>query len=49
MKLSQALGILENFRKNGHVDPDLLDVFLSQGVYVNYAREFLDRSQIDRA
>ncbi len=48
MKLSQALGILENFRKNGHVDPDLLDVFLSQGVYVNYAREFLDRSQIDR-
>ncbi|HEX6736183.1 MAG TPA: HD domain-containing phosphohydrolase [Azonexus sp.] len=47
MKLSQALKILENFRNNGHVDPDLLDVFVRSGVYRKYAEAFLGAQQID--
>jgi HD-GYP domain-containing protein (c-di-GMP phosphodiesterase class II) len=47
MKLSQAMSIMANFRKNGHIDPDLFDVFLRQGVYRRYAEKFLDPGQID--
>jgi HD-GYP domain-containing protein (c-di-GMP phosphodiesterase class II) len=47
MKLSQAMGIMANFKKNGHIDPDLFDVFVRQGVYRRYAEQFLDREQID--
>ncbi|MDO8786504.1 MAG: HD domain-containing phosphohydrolase [Sulfuritalea sp.] len=47
MKLSQAMGIMANFRKNGHIDPDLFDVFVKQGVYRRYAKQFLDPAQID--
>ncbi|MBU0751987.1 MAG: GAF domain-containing protein [Gammaproteobacteria bacterium] len=47
MKLSQALSIMENFRKNGHIDPDLFDVFIQQKVYLQYAKRFLDQAQID--
>ncbi len=47
MKLSQAMGIMSNFRKNGHIDPDLFDVFVKQGIYHRYAEQFLDPTQID--
>ena len=47
MKLSQALGIMRNFVGNGHIDPDLFDVFLRQGVWRQYAQQFLDPAQID--
>jgi HD-GYP domain-containing protein (c-di-GMP phosphodiesterase class II) len=47
MKLSQALEILGKFRLNGHVDPDLFDVFVKQKVYLNYAANFLDQRQRD--
>jgi len=47
MKLSQAMSILGNFCKNGHIDPDLFDVFLKEKVYLKYAERFLDASQID--
>jgi HD-GYP domain-containing protein (c-di-GMP phosphodiesterase class II) len=47
MKLSQAMQIMANFKKNGHIDPELFDVFLAQGVYRKYAEAFLDREQID--
>jgi len=47
MKLSQAMGIMGNFKKNGHIDPDLFDVFVKQGVYRRYAEQFLDPAQID--
>jgi len=47
MKLSQAMGIMANFRKNGHIDPDLFDVFVREGVYRRYAEQFLDPAQID--
>jgi len=47
MKLSQAMGIMANFKRNGHIDPDLFDVFVRQGVYLRYAEQFLDAQQID--
>jgi HD-GYP domain-containing protein (c-di-GMP phosphodiesterase class II) len=47
MKLSQAMNIMGNFKKNGHIDPDLFDVFVKQGVYRRYAEQFLDPVQID--
>ncbi|MCF8155051.1 MAG: GAF domain-containing protein [Rhodoferax sp.] len=47
MKLSQAMGIMHKFRMGGHIDPDLFDIFVQQGVYLRYAHQFLDPWQID--
>jgi len=47
MKLSQAMSIMVNFKKIGHIDPDLFDVFVEEQVYLKYARQFLDPAQID--
>jgi len=45
--LSESLEILGRFRQNGHIDPDLFEVFIRQKVYLKYARQFLDPEQID--
>jgi HD-GYP domain-containing protein (c-di-GMP phosphodiesterase class II) len=45
--LSESLSILAKFKQNGHVDPDLFDVFVREKVYLKYALEFLDPAQID--
>jgi len=45
--LSESLGILGRFKENGHIDPDLFDIFVREKVYLRYAREFLDPEQID--
>lgn len=47
MKLSQAMGIMHKFKMGGHIDPDLFDIFVSEGVYLRYAHQFLDPWQID--
>ncbi len=47
MKLSQAMGIMQRFKQNGHIDPDLFDVFVGEQVYLRYAEQFLDPWQID--
>ena len=47
MKLSQALRILHNFRDNGHIDPDLFEVFLKSGVAQRYGAQFLRPEQCD--
>jgi HD-GYP domain-containing protein (c-di-GMP phosphodiesterase class II) len=47
MKLSQALSILENFKNNGHIDPDLHEIFVKAEVYCKYAAEFLAAQQVD--
>ena len=47
MKLSQAMGIMHRFKQNGHIDPDLFDVFVAEKVYLQYAERFLDPWQID--
>jgi hypothetical protein len=47
MKLSQATSIMQKFKETGHIDPDLFDVFMQQGVYLRYAEQFLSPWQID--
>jgi len=47
MTLSKAMGIMNNFKRNGHIDPDLFDVFVRQRVYQTYAEQFLEKHQID--
>jgi HD-GYP domain-containing protein (c-di-GMP phosphodiesterase class II) len=46
--LSEALTILGKFKLNGHIDPDLFDVFMWEKVYEKYAREFMPPEQIDQ-
>jgi HD-GYP domain-containing protein (c-di-GMP phosphodiesterase class II) len=45
--LSESLRILGNFKLNGHIDPDLFDIFVRKKVYLRYAEQFLDREQVD--
>ncbi|HEU0290949.1 MAG TPA: HD domain-containing phosphohydrolase [Burkholderiales bacterium] len=45
--LTESLTILGKFKLNGHIDPDLFDVFMWEKVYEKYARQFLDPDQID--
>jgi HD-GYP domain-containing protein (c-di-GMP phosphodiesterase class II)/HAMP domain-containing protein len=46
-KLSEAIKIMGFMKKENHLDPDLLDIFLRQQVWKRYAEEFLDADQID--
>ena len=45
--LTESLQILGQLRLNGHVDPDLFDIFVRERVYLRYAEKFLDPAQID--
>ncbi len=45
--LTESLTILGKFKENGHIDPDLFDVFVREKVYLSYAQQFLDAAQID--
>ncbi|OGA32651.1 MAG: phosphohydrolase [Betaproteobacteria bacterium RIFCSPLOWO2_12_61_14] len=45
--LSESLKILGWFKENGHIDPDLFDIFVRGKVYLRYAEQFLDQKQID--
>ena len=45
--LTESLAILGKFKLNGHIDPDLFDIFVREKVYLAYAQQFLDPGQID--
>lgn len=45
--LSEAVRILSFFKKDRHIDGDLFDLFLTSGVYLQYAQMFLAPEQID--
>jgi HD-GYP domain-containing protein (c-di-GMP phosphodiesterase class II) len=45
--LTESLTILGKFKENGHIDPDLFDVFVREKVYLSYAHQYLDKDQID--
>ena len=46
-KVSEALFILKKMKEDNHIDPDIYDAFITQKVYLKYAQQFLDSSQID--
>ena len=45
--LTESLQILGQMKLNGHVDPDLFDIFVRGRVYLRYAKQFMDPAQID--
>lgn len=47
MPLTQALTILGRMKLEGHIDPDLFDVFIREKVYLRYAHKYLSPNQID--
>ena len=49
MPLSQALQILESMKNQNKIDSDLFDLFVSEKIYLKYAKCFLDAAQIDVA
>lgn len=48
MMLSEALALLGRLKQEGHLDPDLVDIFIRKKVYLRYAEEHLEPSQIDK-
>ena len=45
--MSVAINILHKMALDHHVDIEVFKLFLTSGVYLEYARKFLDPSQID--
>lgn len=46
-KLSECVRILHGFKRDGHIDADIFDLFLSSGLYRRYAERFMTPDQID--
>ena len=46
--LSESLKILWFMKKDGHIDPELFELFLTSGAYMEYAEQFLRPEQIDK-
>ena len=47
MPLSKAMSILESMKNEGHIDPDIFDLFVDRKLYLNYGQRFLDEKQVD--
>ena len=45
--LSKAMNILRNMVKDNEIDKDLFDLFINQKVYLKYAKDNVDSSQLD--
>jgi len=45
--LSESMAIMARMRDGNHIDPDIFDLFVTKGVYREYARRFLQPEQID--
>lgn len=46
-RLSESLRILCDMKKNRHIDPDVFELFLTSGVYKEFAAKYLLPEQID--
>lgn len=46
--LSWAIDIMHRMKQDGHIDSELFDLFLSEGVYLSYSEKHLLAEQIDR-
>ena len=45
--LSESLKIMSYMVKDQHIDADLFELFLRSGIYERYAKNFLDKEQVD--
>ena len=46
--LTESLTILGKLKLDGHIDPDIFDVFVREKVYLEYAQQFLAPEQMDQ-
>ena len=46
-KLSEILKIMQSQKNYGIIDADLYNIFIKNEIYLDYAKEYLDPSQID--
>jgi HD-GYP domain-containing protein (c-di-GMP phosphodiesterase class II) len=47
-KISESIRIMGFMKRDNHLDPELLDLFLTSGVWQDYAKRFLQPEQIDQ-
>ena len=47
LTLIEALRMLSSMKDNGHIDPDLFDIFIDEKVYLPYAERYLSRAESD--
>lgn len=45
--LSETIDIMYRMKKSNHIDPDLFDLFLTSGVFRDYAETYMNPNQID--
>jgi HD-GYP domain-containing protein (c-di-GMP phosphodiesterase class II) len=45
--LSESFSIMKRMKDTHHIDPDIFDVFVREGVFLEYAHKFLKAEQID--
>jgi HD-GYP domain-containing protein (c-di-GMP phosphodiesterase class II) len=45
--LSEAMKIMNFMARDRHIDPELFEIFVKEKIYLDYARKFMDPSQID--
>ncbi len=45
--LSESISIMARMRDTAHIDPEVFDLFLTSGVYRQYAERFMQPEQID--
>jgi HD-GYP domain-containing protein (c-di-GMP phosphodiesterase class II) len=46
-KLSEAIRILHYMKEEQHIHPQLFELFLTSGVYLEYGKKYLDPEQLD--
>jgi len=46
--LTQALAIMDAMRDSNHIDSELYALFISSGVYLDYAKKYLTSTQLDQ-
>jgi HD-GYP domain-containing protein (c-di-GMP phosphodiesterase class II) len=46
-KLSEAIAIMVRMKNEGHIDPDVFELFFDSGIYLQYAQKYMDAELID--
>jgi HD-GYP domain-containing protein (c-di-GMP phosphodiesterase class II) len=46
-KLSETLKIMTDMKNNGHIDPNLFELFIESKIYLTFAIKYLNSDQID--
>ena len=46
-KLSQAMRIMGFMKDDYHIDKDLFEIFVQEGVYKKYSDKYVEKNQID--